>query len=131
MAKYHNAGFWIRFAAYLVDSIILSVFARLIFGNQCPDTGYCISYDGWQMIIPIAYILGFWIWKSATPGKMLFKLKIVGENGKPLTPKEAVIRLLSYIVSGVVLGLGFLWIAFDKEKQGWHDKIAKTHVVRS
>lgn len=128
------AGFWIRFAACLIDLVILAVLAGLLFGNQCSNVFYCdatsYGYYGWQNIIPLAYLLGFWIWKSATPGKLLFKLQIHGPDGKVLTPQTAVLRFLGYLVNALTLGIGFLWIVWDKEKQGLHDKIAKTHVVQ-
>ncbi len=123
-------GFWIRLLAYLIDVIILSVAAGILFGNTCSGTGYCASYEGWRMIIPMAYYIGFWIWKSATPGKMICKLRIVEADGKPLRPQTAVIRFLSYFVSAVALCIGFIWIGFDEKKQGWHDKLAKTYVVK-
>lgn len=132
MSKSTNyAGFWIRFLAYLIDAIILGVVAGLLFGNTCPETGYCSSYEGWRMIIPLGYVYGFWVWKSATPGKMALKLRIIDEKGAPLGPKTAAMRLLGYVVSTITLGIGFLWIAWDKEKQGLHDKVAKTHVVKN
>ncbi len=125
------AGFWIRLLAYLIDIVILAVISGVLFGNSCPDTGsFCASYDGWQMIIPLGYMFGFWVWKSATPGKLALKLRIIDEKGNPLTSKTAAMRLLGYFVSGLTLGIGFLWIAWDKEKQGLHDKVAKTHVVK-
>lgn len=131
MAKTMNyGGFWIRLLAYFIDGIILSVVSSLLFGNTCADTGYCTGYNGWQMIIPLAYYLGFWTWKSATPGKMVCKLQIVDEAGKPINFKTAVLRLVGYALSAIALMIGFIWIAFDAKKQGWHDKIAKTYVVK-
>ena len=73
----------------------------------------------------------FWIYKSATPGKMITKLVIVDAKtgGKPTTG-QFLLRYLGYYVSTVPLGLGLIWVAFDQRKQGWHDKIAGTLVVR-
>jgi len=124
------AGFWIRALAFLIDSFILGAIAYAIFGNQCPETGFCVSYHNWETIIPAAYVIGFWIWKSATPGKLLLKLKITNADNKPLTPKDAILRFVGYIPSAVVIFFGFIWIGLDPEKQGWHDKIAKTHVIK-
>ena len=93
------------------------------------DGAYTVSFNGPYILIPIAYTIGFWMWKSATPGKMLLKLKIVQENGNTLDIKTALIRYFSYILSGIVIFLGYIWIGFDAKKQGWHDKIAKTYVV--
>ncbi len=126
------AGFWIRLLAFLIDSIALSVASSLIFGDKVAsiqDGAYTVSFNGPYILIPIAYTIGFWMWKSATPGKMLLKLKIVQENSEQLDLKTAIIRYFSYIISAIVIFLGYIWIGFDAKKQGWHDKIAKTYVV--
>ena len=74
----------------------------------------------------------FWKKKQATPGKMCLSMKIVDATTlKKPTTKQLVIRLFSYIISIIPLLLGIFWIAFDKKKQGWHDKIANTLVVRT
>ena len=52
------------------------------------------------------------------------------KTGQPLTLNQSVIRYLGYFASTIVLGLGFIWIAFDGKKQGWHDKMAGSVVVR-
>jgi len=75
-------------------------------------------------------VITFWIYRSATPGKILLSMKIVDEKtGKAPTNTQLIKRYLGYIVSGVPLFLGFFWIIFDKKKQGWHDKLADTVVV--
>ena len=89
-----------------------------------------VNFFGWYSLIPIAYVIGFWIWKSATPGKMALGLKIIDEQGNNLTPVTAIIRYLGYILSGIILGIGYLMIAFNKNKRGLHDMIAKTYVIR-
>jgi uncharacterized RDD family membrane protein YckC len=72
----------------------------------------------------------FWIYKNSTPGKMLFKSVIVDANtlSAPSTFQN-IIRYLAYFISFAALGLGFIWIALDKRKQGWHDKLAGTVVI--
>lgn len=130
--SHRYAGFWIRFLAAIIDGIILSTVGYLLFGNEVTQVSGAyidVSFTGWKSLIPALYTILFWIWLSATPGKLVLGLKIVEANGKKLSIKTAIIRFFSYIVSSVALFLGFIWIGFDKEKQGWHDKIAKTHVV--
>jgi uncharacterized RDD family membrane protein YckC len=84
-----------------------------------------------QLIIIVSVFLYFWIKKQATPGKMFLAIKIVDAKtlGKP-TKKQLVIRMFSYIISAVPLLLGIIWISFDPKKQGWHDKIASTLVIK-
>lgn len=81
-------------------------------------------------LITIAYILGFWVWRGQTPGKMLAGIKIIRTDSSPLDWPHAILRYLGYLVSTVTLLIGFIWIAFDHKKQGLHDKIADTYVVK-
>ena len=76
-------------------------------------------------------ILVFWRLYGATPGKIAVALKIVdAETGKPPSTGRLVVRLLCYLLSALPLYLGFIWVAIDRRKQGWHDKIAGTVVVQ-
>lgn len=141
--SHEHAGFVSRFIAYLVDVIILGIIGRIVaipFGTSY-SYGYNMEYNtGFDLnpvgsiltaIIALAYVVYFEGGKGATPGKMLMKLKVIGTDGRmPIGYGTAVIRWIGKIISAVVLLLGFIWILFDKEKQGWHDKIANTFVVK-
>ena len=84
-----------------------------------------------QLGILLPTFLLFWIKKQATPGKMALSLKIVDATTlKKPTRKQLIIRMLSYIVSIAPFFLGMIWIAIDRRKQGWHDKIANTLVIK-
>lgn len=133
-------GFWVRFGALVLDSIILFgvtlLAVRLLYGKGYLEwamgaaQGLTRDQIFFNYVLPVIYYVGFWILKSATIGKMLVKVKIVdAKTGKPASPLQCIVRYLGYIVSALPLGLGFIWIAFDKRKQGWHDKIARTLVV--
>lgn len=137
---YEYAGFWRRAAASLIDGILMSVITlpllMMIYGDAYFDADQAaLVQGGWDLIIsyvlPIIVIIGFWVWKSATPGKMAMGVKIIDARtgGKPSTAKF-IGRYFAYIPSSIVLGLGFLWVAFDKQKRGWHDMLAKTLVVK-
>ncbi|HZF25544.1 MAG TPA: RDD family protein [Steroidobacteraceae bacterium] len=81
--------------------------------------------------LPTIAIIVFWIYKSATPGKMLLHARIVDERtGGALTAGQSIGRYLGYYVSICTLFIGFLWVAFDPRKQGFHDKLAGTVVIR-
>ncbi len=76
-------------------------------------------------------IIGSWIYASTTPGKWLFQMRVVdATTGKPLSVRQSFLRYLGYILCTLSCFLGFLWIIKDKRKQGWHDKLANTVVIR-
>ena len=66
---------------------------------------------------------------QGTFGKKAMGIKVVDKNGERLTPGKSTARNLSKLISFVIIFLGFIWILFDKKKQGWHDKLNKTFVV--
>ena len=85
-----------------------------------------------QCLIVALIVLAFWRSKfSATPGKMAIHAQIVDARtlGRP-TLGQLVIRYLGYFVSTIPLCLGLMWVGFDRRKQGWHDKLADTVVIR-
>ncbi len=135
---YSYAGFWIRTAAALIDSIlllfILSPVIYLVYGPSYWQGDQLIS-GFWDFILnyvlPAIAVIVFWIFKSATPGKILLDLKIIDAEtgGKPGTA-QCIGRYFAYYVSMIPFMLGILWVAFDRRKQGWHDKLAGTLVVK-
>lgn len=139
------AGFGIRLVAYLVDGVILFIpflLVNLAIGavllSAGPESPSEIGAAAVAMIVygalammSAAYLVVFWALRGATPGKSLLGLEIRTEQGQsPLGLPTAMMRLLGYVVSGSLFGLGYLWIAFSDDKRGWHDRIAKTVVVR-
>lgn len=99
-----------------------------IFNNAKTDLALVFFILEW--VLPLIVTMVFWIVKSATPGKMLLKIKIVdADTLLPTTPQKLLVRYFAYAVSAAPLCLGFLWVIWDKRKQGWHDKIANTLVI--
>ena len=83
-------------------------------------------------MLPAAAIVVFWIYRQATPGKMMFSARIVdASTGAAPATRQLLLRYVGYYVSLLFFGLGFVWIGIDQRKQGWHDKIARTVVVRT
>jgi uncharacterized RDD family membrane protein YckC len=135
------ASFWERFFAFIVDFLVLLIFGgllRLVYvllgtslAKADPSTqalGACS-----QIFILFlwfascaAYFVAFWTRYGQTPGKMVVGLKVVLADGAPLTLNEAFIRVLGYFT----VWLLFPMIAFDSRKQGLHDKMASTYVIR-
>ena len=132
-------GFWIRTAAALIDTILMLTVIfpvlTLIYGKNY-WLGESLFLGFWDLlfnyVLPATVVILFWIAKSATPGKMLFKLIIIDEKtgGKP-SVGQLIGRYLGYYVSMLPLMLGIIWVGIDQRKQGWHDKLAGTLVVKS
>jgi uncharacterized RDD family membrane protein YckC len=78
----------------------------------------------------LAYFAGMWTWRGTTVGGIVLNLRVVRYDGKPMNFAVALVRALGAAFSIMVFFLGFLWIAWSQDKQGWHDKIAGTVVVR-
>jgi len=133
-APLNYAGFWIRFGAWFIDLAISTILFLLFFffileGRVFWEEGLDRLVDFGILIIYHTFFLSIY---SSTPGKMLYGLEVIDVNTeKKVKFGKALGRSLSYIISSIVLSLGFLWVAIDKEKhQGWHDKIAKTLVIK-
>ena len=130
------AGFWIRSAAVLVDTLWLGLLIYvplwLVHRDELFNLMQVPSLERvlFEWVLPIVVVLGFWAWKGATPAKMLFRLQIVDSRtmGVPSTA-QFVIRYLGYFLSTAPLMLGFFWAGWDRQKQAWHDKLACTVVV--
>ena len=127
------AGFWIRVAANLVDAIWISalLFAATIpFGGPRSSSGMMVS-SLFSLLLGIVVPILCWAVFGATPGKALLGLRVIGGSrrrglGIPL----AFLRLCGVMVSAVLFGLGFLMVAFTRDKRGLHDHLAGTAVVR-
>jgi uncharacterized RDD family membrane protein YckC/cytoskeletal protein CcmA (bactofilin family) len=115
-ASYPKAGFWIRMAALLVDTVLIA-----------------IVFHFPPVFLPAMAVYGAVLWKlrGSTIGGIIFRLKVVRMDGKPMDWVTAIVRALACFLSLVFLCLGFIWIGFDPEKQAWHDKIAGTVVVKN
>jgi len=161
MDQIKYAGFWIRTAATIVDSILLLAIVvpvlTLIYGgdywlggmnyqslwdvlfalvsNQDHWKGGMLFHGFWDILLnivfPLLAVILFWQTKSATPGKMLLGLTIVdARTGNKPTLWQFLVRYFAYLIAILPFFLGLLWVAIDEHKQGWHDKLANTLVVR-
>lgn len=134
LAQIRYASFLRRALASIIDSIIWAIISLpilLILNEQgivLKDIG-SLTFD---LFLPFILTLFFWQMYQATPGKLLLNIKIVCiETGAKPNFKQLVLRYLAYFVSIITLGLGFLWVIWDKKNQGLHDKLAKTAVVNN
>ncbi len=150
-----HAGFWRRLVAVCIDLVIfipilgfllylvygasyfdemLGAAVRLRQGESGNNDLLAIHGIGDAIItnlLPVLLVVYFWMRHLGTPGKLLLGCHIVDANsGAPLSLKQSLLRNLGYVFSLLAFGLGFLWIAWDVRKQGLHDKIARSVVIR-
>ena len=139
MNNENYVGFKDRLVASIIDSVILMMITApllyLFYGGDyfaSEDTLQGVADLVISYIFPLIATILFWVYKSATPGKMMLSMKIIDEKtGNKPSAVQSLIRYLAYYLSIIPLGLGFLWIIWDDKSQGWHDKIAGTLVVEA
>jgi len=132
-------GFWPRVGAAMIDTLlILLITGPLVTSVYGPEywsgsefvKGPADLLISW--VLPAVAIVLFWIYRQATPGKIAFSARIVdAATGEAPSKGQLIGRYFGYYVSILPLFLGLIWVAFDARKQGWHDKLAGTVVVRS
>ncbi len=131
-------GFWPRVGATIIDTLLLGViiwpiltafYGESYWSSEQFVQGPMDFLLSW--VFPAVAVIVFWVLKQATPGKMAVSAKIVdAKTGAAPTTGQCIGRYFSYFLAGLPLGLGIIWVAFDARKQGWHDKLAGTVVVR-
>jgi len=132
-------GFWPRVGASLIDTVLVAMICwplvTFVYGREYWVSDVLIKGPAdflLTWVMPAVAIVLFWWYRQATPGKMAIGARIVdAETGAAPRTKQLILRYLGYYVSAIPLCLGFVWVAFDPRKQGWHDKFAGTVVVRS
>ncbi|MFA4998601.1 MAG: RDD family protein [Candidatus Paceibacterota bacterium] len=125
------AGFWLRVGAFILDyGLMLIIAIILVFSFSLTWSTESDTIVGF--IILVVYHTLFLSIFSSTPGKKLYGLLVIDATTKGnIKFGKAFVRSLSYVLSSLIFGAGFWTIAFNKiNKQGWHDKIAKTLVIR-
>ncbi|WP_252258263.1 RDD family protein [Erythrobacter aurantius] len=138
------AGFWIRVGAYLIDFVILFVLQfviLMIFGESVFDTGDASFSAETSSTSPIVNLVLFALGiayfaglessaRQATPGKMALGLIVTDVNGGRISFLRALGRYFAKILSGMILFIGFIMVGFTERKQGLHDILASTLVVK-
>jgi len=124
------AGFWRRVGAAFIDSFLLSILLGMLFGASFINASIFTLEGILRATFTLAITVGFWVNFLGTPGKLLLGCQVVdADTFDVMTLKQATIRFVSYLASMLPLMLGFLWVAIDPRKQGFHDKLANTVVL--
>lgn len=114
-----RATFWPRFLAFVVDMLAVTVVVNVL----------ALSFFPIWVLAMLAYHTFFWGWRGTTPGGIVMNLQVVRDDRAAMDYKVAAVRALSGVFSMVPAGLGFIWVAFDRDNLSWHDKLAGTSVV--
>ena len=131
------AGFWQRAAAFVIDALLVTVIVVpvMVLGFGMRRVSLDPAEHSWDLLALLGIalvVVGFWRYCGATPGKIALGIRIVdAKSGAAPSSLRLVLRFVGYFLSAFPLYLGFLWIAVDRRKQGWHDKIARTVVINS
>ena len=149
------AGFWIRLVARLIDGLIVGIPFGILFGvffvigglvsnntsSSSQDSqnaaaaavfggGFLLLYLV-VLVVQVGYWIYFWGTSGATLGMRLLHLKVVdADTGGPIGYARATVRFLMTIVNSWACYIGWIWVAFDPRKQGWHDKVANSVVLQ-
>jgi predicted Zn finger-like uncharacterized protein len=143
------AGFGVRFAAHFIDGIIAGIMMKISMYLIMFPIAYSFSLNPQPaavtpslplalvvsglvgILLPSLYYILMWGRKGATLGKMAMKIKIVSTDGSDISYGTAFLRYIGTMISGILFGLGYLWMLWDDRSQTWHDKIASTLVIRT
>ncbi len=131
-------GFWLRLVGYIIDAIILGVAQYVIFAafgqsmfDPDPETPFGIA-NFVSIIVGLAYFVGFESSNmQGTPGKRALGLIVTDIDGHRITPLRAAGRYFAKILSALILLIGFIMVAFTERKQGLHDIICSTLVLKA
>jgi uncharacterized RDD family membrane protein YckC len=146
VGPYQYAGFWIRVLASIIDSIIVGVVDSIIqFTALRPMLGIGDVSDPTSLfaaagavgvlglvgiVVAACYEAIFVAQMGATPGKMALGMKVVRSDGSRIDLGRSFGRHFAKMLSAIILGIGYIMVAFDSEKRGLHDMICDTRVVR-
>jgi uncharacterized RDD family membrane protein YckC len=130
-ATTEKIGFLTRTLATIVDFVILAIVGGIL--NGIVFGGDQVRGNGLSTLLGLAYFLYFWssYGHGQTVGNRVLSIRVVKTDGSELTLVDAFIRYVGLILSFLCVFIGVIWVAFDANKQGWHDKIASTYVVRA
>jgi uncharacterized RDD family membrane protein YckC len=115
------AGFWVRLVALLIDGIMLGVAGALLFGRN-NGAGFVVSFLYHWLLIAL--------WDGKTVGKMIMGIRIAKPDGSAVDLGTSAARAGMALVSGLALGIGYLWAAWDEQNRTWHDMVADTRAFR-
>ncbi|MCD6188133.1 MAG: zinc-ribbon domain-containing protein [Desulfuromusa sp.] len=138
-----KAGFWIRLVAAIIDTLIVFVLQFLlgsllalagfatVGGGEGAVTNMAILIQLFGFVLSLTYYVFFTGYCGQTPGKMALRIKVIRCDGSSLGYGKAAFREIpAKFIAGIIFGIGYVMVAFDDQKQGLHDRMADTYVIK-
>jgi uncharacterized RDD family membrane protein YckC len=127
-----KAGWGTRALAIIIDALGIGIIASAISAMLGGDAAGTQS-QGLSTLLQAVYFTYFWsaAGRGQTLGSRALNIRVVKTDGSYLDYGGAFLRYVGFFISCVAFLLGVIWAAFDAQKQGWHDKIAGTYVVKA
>lgn len=132
-----SAGLFRRLAAMVYDAFLLLalwflstvVLVALNGGEALPPLMAQLILLPFIFIVSCTFYSWFWIHSGQTLGMKTWKIRLVSEQGKAVDLKQSLLRILAALLSISCLGLGYIWLLFDKRRCTWHDHLSRTRVI--
>ena len=132
---FEPASLFNRCAAFSYDLLLLvglvasfTLLAVLLHGDAIAPGSLWFQFA--LLAIVTVFFCGFWAHGGQTLGMRAWRIRVVGQDGAPLSWPRAVLRFLAGVLALLPLGLGLWWGIFDAQRRGWHDRLTNTRVVR-
>jgi len=137
-----KAGFWMRLVATIIDAFIVFILQLLLgsllalagviaAGHQASAGNVAVLVQLFGFALSFVYYVVFTGYGGQTPGKMALRIKVIRRDGSSLSYGRAAFREVpAKFISGIIFGIGYLMVAFDEQKQGLHDRMADTYVIK-
>ena len=128
-----KAGWGTRALAIILDVIGIGIISGAVSSILGAGDPASTQYQGLSTLLQAVYFTYFWsaAGKGQTLGSRALNIRVVKTDGAYLDYFGAFLRYIGFVISCVVFLIGVIWAAFDAQKQGWHDKIASTYVIRA
>jgi uncharacterized RDD family membrane protein YckC len=130
------AGLGRRLGAALYDLLLVAAVVMVaavpfvwVVGDTAHNAWVRFAFQLYLLTVIFLYYAWFWVRSGQTLGLLTWKLRVVSEGGEKITWARALLRFATASISLACVGLGFLWILFDRDKRAWHDRLSRTQVV--
>jgi len=134
------AGFLTRSVSFLIDLVVVGfLVGGMVWVAGTLDRAFerlidpRISLQAIALVaaplVALGYYVLLWTLAGRTIGKWLMGLRVVSNTGSTPNFTQSVIRVFGYLLSALLLYLGYLWVLVDRRRMAWHDHLARTHVV--